>query len=218
MAGIIGVSALELGRFSRFTSCLANLVMPQNTTVQFETGIDIAINRRNIVRLALEKNADWVWFVDDDMMFPINHLERLLIHDVPLVASLYLNRKPPFGPMAYNSTKVIDNKQVWATVSLNGAPETGLVEIIAAGTGGMLIKTDVFRAIPYDTWFLHDEGTEDLPFCARVVAAGFSLYLDLEARMGHISTYTIWPTFKNDIWQAGISLTDKDVIIAELAP
>lgn len=210
MSGLIGVSASVNARFSAFTECLANLWKPRDTEVVIEPGIDIGANRNKIVRRALDHGRQWVFFVDDDMVFREHHLTKLLNHEQPVVASLYLNRKPPFYPVAYNNFTLENGKPVWKPVVLDGAPDSGLAEIVAAGTGGMLIRTEVFRAIDYDTWFTSVSAAgEDLAFCQRVTAAGFPIYLDLGAPMGHISTYEVWPRFQKG-WSGSVELTDND--------
>lgn len=214
---VIGISASENARYSQFAECLGNLDKPPGTRVVLETGIDIGINRRQIVRDALEHDASWVFFLDDDMLFPSDHLIRLLAHNVPVVASLYLNRKPPHYACAFNQSIIdSDGSPHWRPVTLQGAPKKGLAEIVAAGTGGMLVRTDVFQAIPYDTWFLHEQGTEDLPFCARVIDAGYRIYLDLAAVMGHISTYSIWPVFRDGEWHGAIRISPSKTMFVEL--
>jgi len=174
------------------------------------TGIDIGANRNAIVRRALSERFSHVWFVDDDMTFGPEHLMLMTTHDRPVVASLYLNRKPPHYAMAFNDSAVVEGIRVWRPVSLGGAPETGLADVIAAGTGGMLVNTDVFRAIEYDTWFDHHQSTDDLAFCQRVIDAGFPIYLDLRAVMGHISTYEIWPLYQQQQgWSGDVRISDN---------
>lgn len=214
MSVLIGVSALIQARYSAFSECLANLDETPKE-VLFATGIDIGANRNRIVRHALSGDYSHVWFVDDDMIFPKDHLLRLLAHNQPVVASLYLNRKPPFYPVAYNSMTLVDGVPVWKPVSLQGAPSEGLGEIVGAGTGGMLIRTEVFRAIEYDTWFEHHQSTDDLAFCQRVTAAGFPIFLDLGATMGHISTYEVWPRWQTG-WMGSVELSERDVIPMKL--
>lgn len=220
MKTLIGVAASVPGRYSAFTECLANLQKPHETEVMFATGIDIGANRNKIVRHALEQKFSEVWFVDDDMTFRKEQLWDLLRHQKPVVASLYVNRKPPHGVMAFNETAVIDGKRMWKPVSLAGAPETGLAEIIAAGTGGMLIQTEVFKAIEYDTWFDHFQSTDDLAFCQRVIDAGFPIFLDLGAKMGHITTHEVWPRYSTESWDwyVGYQLSETEEIKVELAP
>jgi GT2 family glycosyltransferase len=218
---LVGVSASRNARYSAFTECLANLYdLPPGSTVVIETGIDIAANRRNIVRQALDEDYGYVFFVDDDMVFPSWHVEGLLMHNVPVVASLYLNRTPPYYAMAFNERTIdSDGRPGLKPVSLDGAPEEGLAEIVAAGTGGMLVKTDVFRAIEYDTWFAHsyDRSTDDIAFCERVTEAGFKIWLDLGSPMGHISIHEVWPR-RDDEWHVGLHLSDDQELKVKLAP
>lgn len=220
MSGLIGVSASVQARYSAFTECLANLMKDRDDLVVFRTGIDIGANRNSIVRQALVEKREWVWFVDDDMTFPEDHLVGLLMRldeDHPVIASLYLNRKPPFYPVAYNHHTLVEGQPVWKPVSLAGAPTEGLAEIVGAGTGGMLVRTDVFREIEYDTWFDHHQSTDDLAFCQRVTAAGFPIFLDLGAPMGHISTYEVWPRFQQQQgWAGSVELTHNDVFPVRL--
>lgn len=213
LSGLIGVSCSVEARYSAFSECLANLSKPDGAFVLFKPGIDIGANRNAIVRHALSGQYDWVWFVDDDMAFVVDHLEHLLSHNQPVVASLYLNRKPPIFPVAFNRRTEVEGQPVWQPISLAGAPNHGLAEIIAAGTGGMLVRSEVFRAIEYDTWFDHHQSTDDLAFCQRVHAAGFPIFLDLGATMGHISTYEVWPVRQDQQgWGAQLRLTDKDFV------
>jgi GT2 family glycosyltransferase len=217
MSGIIGVAASRNARYSAFTECLANLAKPTPTKVVVKTGIDVAINRRNIVREALEGSYEWVFFVDDDMVFPSHLLGELLDHELPIVASLYLNRVPPFYAMAFGEKIEKDGKTVWLPVSLNGAPASGLAEVVAAGTAGMLVRREVFEAIDYDTWFVQDGTSDDIAFCERVTEAGFRIYVDLIARMGHISLHEVWPRRDTD-WYVGLRVSDSEEITVKLAP
>lgn len=219
MSGVIGVAAAELGRYSQFTSCLANLEKPKGTTVVFEVGIDVAVNRNNIVREAIAREAPWVFFVDDDMLFGPDHLTRLLAHEKPIVSSLYFNRKPPYFPVAYNRQSTnAEGGPIWNPVSLVGAPGSGLVDIVACGAGGLLVQTPVFLSLPsYGSWFKRNKAGEDMSFCARAVEAGFPLHLDLGARMGHISNYSVWPMRDAEgHWTAGIGITKDAMLAVEL--
>ena len=220
MSGLIGVAASRNARYSTFTECLGNLAKPPGTVVRIETGIDIATNRRNIVRSTLNHGGfEWVFFVDDDMVFRPDHLMGLLEHDVPIVASLYLNRTPPFYAMAFGekTTDALLNP-VWVPVSLDGAPEEGLAEVVAAGTAGMLVRREVFEAIEEGTWFIQDGTSDDIAFCERVIDAGFKIWLDLGARMGHISIHEVWPRFNAGEWFVGLRVSDTEELNVKLAP
>lgn len=224
MSVLIGVSASVQSRYSVFSECLANLRRPNGSEVMFAMGIDIGENRNTIVRRALKDGFEWVFFLDDDMVFDANHLERLLSHNRQVVASLYLNRMPPHGVMAFNESRYVpatyygvEGIWMWKAVSLEGAPPSGLADIVAAGTGGMLIGHKVFEKIKYDTWFDHFQSTDDLAFCQRVVEAGFPIFLDLGARMGHVTTHEVWPHYSGR-WHARYRMSNTEDIDVKLTP
>ena len=74
----------------------------------------------------------------------------------------------------------------------------------------------MFLALEYDSWFKRAGAGEDMSFCARAVEAGFPLYVDLGARMGHISTYSVWPMHQDGHWTSGIGITKEHMLAVEL--
>lgn len=212
MSGVIGVIASDLGRYTLFTSCLLNLRGPVNTEVRWSIGTDFANSRNRLVTEALESGAEWVWFVDDDNVFDPEILNRLLAHERPIVSALYLSRASPYHPIAYGLKDIdVNGKPTWYPVSLVGAPREGLVEVVAAGSSGMLIRSEVFRETP-EPWFEKTGiGSEDITFCERAIAAGFPIALDLGAPMGHMGTVAIWPLYSEDEggWATQMALSDK---------
>jgi hypothetical protein len=201
MAGTVGVTADATARYTEFTECLAGLLthMPVNTQLQFKVGPDRGKNRDWLVEQSLARGSEWILFLDDDHSFPPHLLVQLLSHEQPIVSSLYLLRQPPFYPIAYESK---NEEGLYTALDLKGRPHSGLVPVVAAGTGGMLIRSEVF----YDMeppWFLHtDQHSEDLYFCDRAVAAGFPIFVDLEARLGHITPINVVPAFTDAGWLA----------------
>jgi GT2 family glycosyltransferase len=82
--------------------------------------------------------------------------------------------------------------------------KTGLQPVVAAGAAGMLIRSEVFYEIE-PPWFLHtDEQSEDLFFCAKAAEAGFPLFVDLDATLGHINPMTVVPRLYEDGWVASV--------------
>jgi hypothetical protein len=82
----------------------------------------------------------------------------------------------------------------WAWKDL---PESGLVECVAAGTGGMLIRKKVLTAMPAPWFEVGQVNTErlseDLHFCTKARGLGFSIYADMDTPIGHTTPMTIWP-------------------------
>ncbi len=214
MSGTIGTPCNDVARYHFFTFSLTGLARPVNTEVRSAFGSDRIRGRNRIVKEALAIGKEWVLFLDDDQAFGPNLLVRLLSHDQPIVASLYLQRTHPFSPIAYTHRE--DDDKTYRPLFLHDyPPETGLVEVRAAGTGGMLIRSEVFRELVAQgicedgVWFKDGEASEDLTFCEKAREAGFPIYVDLQARMGHCSTWIVWPDVAGDEWVMGATLSQN---------
>jgi hypothetical protein len=169
--------------------------MPVNTQVQFKVGSERGHSRDLLVEESLERGSEWILFLDDDHSFPPHLLMQLLSREQPIVASLYLQRQPPFWPVAYGSKS---EDGLYTALDMRALQGGGIVPVAAAGTGGMLIRSEVFYDLE-PPWFLHtDQHSEDLYFCDRAIEAGYPIYVDLEARLGHIAPVNVVPTYNTD--------------------
>ena len=70
----------------------------------------------------------------------------------------------------------------------------------------MLIKRRVLEAID-DPWFEPSQDAvglnEDLNLCRKIREAGFTLWCDPTALLGHISHYTVYPHWQDGAWHVG---------------
>lgn len=202
---MVGVICNDTGRYNMFWIAKDALRSPVNTKIQTVLTGDRILGRNKLAKMAVEEGQEWLMFLDDDHVFPSDLLMRLLAHNVPVVGALYLQRQMPFLPIAYAEK---DGDNVYWPVDLNAHGENDLIEVRGLGTGGMLIRTEVFRELEYP-WFEHGRASEDLIFCDRVYEAGLGpIYCDLGARMGHLSPAALWPTFTDGRWAAGFALAD----------
>lgn len=206
MSGTIGVPCNDSARYHFFTASLENLQRPVNTATDFALGSDRIRGRNTLVRRSLERGSEWILFLDDDHSFGPHLLMRLLSHREPIIASLYMRRQFPFSPVAFN----LDYLDVYEPILLHDYPvDEGLVQVRAAGTGGMLIRSEVFRALVDQglcedgVWFRDGEASEDLTFCDKAREAGFPIFVDLQARLGHCTTSIIWPSHYEGRWVIG---------------
>lgn len=216
MSGTVGVIATDWGRTTLFTSSLTTLRTPPNTSILWGVSNDRIAGRNKVVEASLDTGSEWLLFIDDDHCFGHDLLMRLLAHDKPIVGSLYLARAVPFQPIAY-SGKVIEpdehdpGNDIWTykAVNLNDHGPDDLIEVAAIGTGGMLIHSEIFHAMPYP-WFEHSRASEDLIFCDKVNELGLGpIYCDLGTRMGHLAPSAIWPTHSDESWNVGFSVADR---------
>lgn len=206
MSGTVGVVADMTARYTIFTQSLLMLLSPPNTAIDWRIGADRGRSRNSLVEASLERGSEWILFLDDDHAFRPELLNILLAREQPAVASLYLQRADPFLPIAYTAKD--ENGDYWP-LDLSQQEQHGIVPVYAAGTGGMLIRSEVFHEIP-GPWFLHTtEQSEDLYFCDLLAAHGIPLYVDLDARLGHVTAMNIFPDWVDDVsrWAAAMSLS-----------
>lgn len=213
MSGAIGLIAPDTSRYTMFWISMSSLERPVNTIPCWSVTSDRILGRNSCVEQALDKGAEWLMFLDDDHVFGPALLKRLLSHDVPVVGALYLQRQMPFQPVAYEY-KTEDGTYI--PVNLHNHGDDDLIEVMAIGTGGMLIRSEVLRAIE-KPWFEHGRASEDLIFCDKVYELDLGpIYCDLGARMGHIQPAALWPTHDGVNWQAGFAMADGFSVTVEM--
>ena len=138
--------------------CLASAGLPlQLTTVKSSI---VAEARNNGVELARSFGADFIFFLDSDMLFPPTALFRLLLHRKDIVGATYTKRVAPFEILG---TKLTEQPAV-----LSG----DLLEMQRIPTGCLLINMCVFEKLskPYFRFEIDANGAiigEDYVFCDR---------------------------------------------------
>jgi len=213
VAGAIGIISPDTSRYVMFWISFTSLEKPLNTGPAWSVTSDRILGRNSCVEQALDQGAEWLAFFDDDHVFGPKILKRLLSHEVPVVGALYLQRQMPFLPIAY-SHKTEDD--VYVNVNLHDHGPDDLIEVQAVGTGGMVIRSEVFRGMEYP-WFEHGRASEDLIFCDKVNDLGLGpVYCDLGARMGHIQPAALWPSHDGTNWQAGFAMADGFSVTVEM--
>jgi hypothetical protein len=209
VSGTVGVIADMAGRYTMFSQALIALQAPTNTAIDWEIGADRGRSRNNLVQRSLDRGSEWILFLDDDHTFPPTLLHGLLARNEDVVASLYLQRSDPFLPVAYTSKD--EDGNYWP-LDLSVYGKDNLVQVAAAGTGGMLIRSEVFHELE-PPWFVHTtKQSEDLYFCDRLAEAGFPMFVDLNARLGHLAVFNIYPDF-DEQWGAGISVSPSMKVV-----
>ena len=214
MSGTIGIVANDLARYTLFSVCLTQLAHPPNTRIDWGLSTDIPLARNTLAQRSLEAGSEWILFIDDDHVYPNDLLLRLLAHEKDIVCSLYLRRAQPFDPVAFAERD--DETMTYTSINLPDLPSEGLLKVRAAGAGGMLIRSEVLREISSEpNWFEHGRvhgedwnAAEDIIFCEKAQRAGFDVYVDLGAQLGHMTPSAIWPSFVDNEWAIGFSVAD----------
>ncbi len=136
----------------------------------------VTMSRRLLVKKALERNCDVIFFVDSDICFPPDAFQRLVAHDKDIVGAIYSMRQPPYKLVG---TGLVGEREISPTAK-------GLIRMHKMPGGFMLIRMDVFRTIP-EPWYtfnwipeLNDYEPEDYAFCSAARKAGYDLWCDLD--------------------------------------
>lgn len=161
---------------------LCHAVGPLRLTVINTKSSIVAVARNNGVARAQEAKADYLLFLDSDMVFPRETLIRLLKHMQDIVGATYSKRLPPYPILG----------TALSGQSLGEHPD--LVEMERIPTGCLLIRMSVFDTLkkPYFRFEYNETNGnitgEDYTFCDRVREAGFRIWCDaaLSKEIGHI--------------------------------
>lgn len=160
----------------------------------WQPGTVLAEARQDIAKTAIEDGAEWLFWVDSDMTFPVDTIERLLSHGEPFVAANCSKRRRPIGPTAKRRNALISGEMdaVWPDKETTGLEKVDTVGLAVAVTHVALFKR---LAVPwFSTPWVDSESKhvgEDVFFCARCAEAGVPIYVDhdLSWAVGHIGDY-----------------------------
>lgn len=148
-----------------------------------------AMNREIIIGFALNAGADYLFMVDDDMVFHKDLFERLYRHHVDIVSPLAFTRNPPHLAVLYKTEQGWDpiaKREYFRTEWIKNYPRGKLVECDATGFGAVLINLKVCQKMtaPY---FMCSSGTgEDIFFCIKAKEAGARVFCDTSTVIGHL--------------------------------
>lgn len=160
--------------------------------------------RNQMATDALADRFDETMWIDSDVGFDPDDIEKLRGHNVPIVCGIY----PQKG------RRVLACHVLPGTETLIFGDEGGLTEILYAGTGFLLVRREAYETIhrelqlplcnerfggrpmvPYFQPTSHPEDmgywylAEDFAFCERARQAGFNIYADTSVRLIHYGNY-----------------------------
>lgn len=215
MSGIAAVIANDSARYTLFWACWNRLQIPEGWQQQALIGGDWCGARNTLCEMMLDSGAEYLWFMDDDHAFSPDLLMKLLRHDLPLVVPVCFTRSAPFPPVDFVE-RVGDDK--YLPMYLPEQEPEGLVELVAGGTAGMLIHRSVLEAMPGPYWFEYGAASEDILFCNKAMDLGFTLHCDLSARLGHLTTAVVEPTYHDGEWALGVRVGSYGAMTSVILP
>jgi len=192
--GTIAVATGSNPRCNSFWDCLSAVLM-RHPNVQYSRneGLFTAVNRNNAVA---KMKGDWIWFLDDDMQFPGDILDKLLARNKPVIGPLYLMRYPPFNAITADP---VEGEDKWYRHALIPELPKELMRCGFLGGAGLLVRREVFAQLeePYFaqplTPDMKDYVTDDYYFCKNCIDHGVEVWADMVNVMGHQTVCTLAP-------------------------
>lgn len=148
-------------------------------TLLVQQGNIIPDSRRALVEKSIELGASHLWFIDSDIVVPLEALNRLIGHHKDVVCATYNSR--------YNDHVQLGNRDMSASVA------NGLLPMATVPLGCALIKLSIFESLPRP-WFNYLLGpapgkvrdiSEDSWFCKQAREAGIKIWMDPSIKLGH---------------------------------
>lgn len=191
MKVLIAVPSFDMCH-SDFTTSLAGMLMHRAYDRAMSRDVKIAYQnvkstiihsaRAMLVQSAVDNDCTHILFLDSDLTFPPNTLNRLIAHHQPFVCATYVKRHPPYELLGKPIT----------------SPSTvgGLLPMDEVPLGCALIKLSVFDLLerPHFSYVCGptpaSDISEDINFCRAVRASGVDILCDptLSRELGHLTT------------------------------
>lgn len=192
-----------------------HLVIPVGvqTNLQIIHSYDVASGRNQLVQMAQAVRADYIFFVDSDIILPRHALSALYEMDKDIALGTYPRKEPDtiYSDVPYTTLYKHDesNREVFHPyfLPLNELPQSGCLPVDCGGLGCALIKTSVFDKLTPPYFVFVNESVikgqmgycigEDMYFFRNCLRAGVQPYAEGSVRCGHIGKFIY--RFKNII-------------------
>ena len=174
-----------------FAQSLALLKRECDVQIGWEVGSLVYHARNNLARQALKTDADWVLWLDSDMVFAPDTLIRMLKvcndNDIDFLTAVCFRRKPPYTPCLFDRLEKVEKGASYT--ALLSVPD-GLFQVGGCGFAGVLMRSDVLLSVQsrfegrmFDPM---DGFGEDVSFCWRARQCGYDIWCDSSIEFGHV--------------------------------
>ena len=194
MKTLIAIPCMDM-MHSAFVRCLCRMRKIGDVEYGIISGSLIYDARNELAGRAVEENFDFVLWLDSDMVFNPDLMERLLedMEDRQMVSGIYYKRVPLHTPVIYKECRINRTPEgrlePVADIYMN-YPEHEIFPIKACGFGCVMMRAGLIASLQNNLgpWpFMPAAGFgEDLSFCMRVHQLGETIYADSNIQLGHI--------------------------------
>ena len=192
--GTVIVLGGDLARWHAFEQSFQAMIpqLPPGSQVVHATGqwLATAINRC-IDLMRPEDQFVHIWA--DDHVFQPDILNKLLDHNLPIVAPLVCLRSWPFRPSLFHDKDGVFIGYDWSEL----AGQAGVIPVDAYGGPGVVIRREVIEALGQPFFECmpgsRESPREDLWTFLKCKRSGFQPYCDLDLPIGHCLAAAIFP-------------------------
>lgn len=204
MKTVIAVPCMDMVPVE-FCESLATLRKVGECQVAFHKGSLIYTARNSLLDTAVKAEADWMLWLDSDMVFNPDLLERLFAtaekEKAEFVTGVYFRRLEPYTPTIFETLEMAD-RPTWS--NFTELPDHPF-EVAGCGFGAVLLNTQVifdtvgkFGPNPFTPMMSMGE---DLAFCWRARQSGYKIIADPTIPLGHVGYQMVtalhWKAFKD---------------------
>ena len=160
--------------------------------VQTVTRMHVVDGRSTLVENAIKDEADYLWFLDDDMIPPTNTLERLMAQmdanpEYDYIGALCYKKTPPYGPCAFTAPATPDGKN-WVQRDPPRLQEVGVTGF-ACLLGKVPSYKKVWDATEGHPFVYVKTCGEDAYFLGQAREIGQRVAVDTSLIVGHVGTH-----------------------------
>jgi GT2 family glycosyltransferase len=156
-------------------------------------GQPIDLARDTLVHRMQESSAEYLFFLDSDVILPPNTVNQLISHNQDIISGVYHVRHDPITPAMWKESADVPGHYN----PIVGYNEGTIIDVDAIGMGCCLIHRRVFDKLeePYFKWTMdarQENGvSEDFYFCEQARKTGFHIYVDTSIQCTHIANANV---------------------------
>ena len=176
--------------FVRSLTCLEQQLREDRVwyEVKIISGTLVHTARDRLAQHAVNNHFDEVLWIDDDMVFDAHLYEDLKLCGKDMVCGLFVSRHYPYCSCVFSSLQPVER--------ITEYPDEAF-KVAGCGFGCVLMKTQILKDVMVNNGgkcFIPEQMLgEDCAFCQRVQNAGYEIWCEPTARLGHVGRIVIWP-------------------------
>lgn len=148
--------------------------------------------RNKCVKEFLETDYEYLWWIDDDIVPPVNALDRLIKANKDIIGAVCFSVKYENGGAFPYPVTLRYNEDMKYIVYYG----RGIEEVDSTGGACVMVKRKIYETLerPYEFQY-HKDGTLsltcDFDIWQKAQRAGFKIYIDFDLLCSHIRTVDI---------------------------